>query len=134
MTKLKQGFSRLLALLLAVALVGTTGFPAPAVARIVGTDEALVTEQAGDSRASVDAWLARDEVRAQMLALGVDPAEVEARVALLGDEEIRELAGRLDALPAGGSVLGVVFAVFIVLLVTDILGLTKVFPFTKPIR
>ncbi|HRO60515.1 MAG TPA: PA2779 family protein [Burkholderiaceae bacterium] len=131
---LKQGLSRLLAMLLVVALIGTTGFPAPASARLVATDEALATAQIDGSRAAIGDWLARDEVRAQMLALGVDPAEVDARVALLGDEEVRELAGRLDTLPAGGSVLGVLFAVFIVLLVTDILGLTKVFPFTQPVR
>jgi len=31
-------------------------------------------------------------------------------------------------------VLGILFAVFIILLITDILGLTKIFPFTRPVR
>ena len=44
------------------------------------------------------------------------------------------LAGRMDQAPAGGEFLGLLFTVFIVLLVTDILGLTKVFPFTRSVR
>jgi len=37
----------------------------------------------------------------------------------------------LDEMPAGASVVGALFAVFVILLVTDILGLTNVFPFTR---
>lgn len=65
---------------------------------------------------------------------GINPAEAQSRVAALSDEELHTLNGRIDTLPAGGDILGLVFTVFIVLLITDILGLTKVFPFTKSIR
>ena len=43
------------------------------------------------------------------------------------------LAGQIDQAPAGG-IIGVILFVFFVLLVTDILGFTKVFPFTRSIR
>jgi hypothetical protein len=56
------------------------------------------------------------------------------RVAALTDEEVHKVAGKLDQIPAGGDILGVLLTVFIILLITDILGLTKVFPFTHPIR
>jgi hypothetical protein len=55
-------------------------------------------------------------------------------VAALTDEEARQLAGQVDSLPAGGDVLGVLLTVFLVLLITDILGFTKIFPFTRPVR
>jgi hypothetical protein len=65
----------------------------------------------------------------------VSPAEVNARVAALSDAEAAELAARIDELPAGGvSILGAALIVFLVLLLTDILGYTKVFPFTKPMK
>ena len=44
------------------------------------------------------------------------------------------VAAGLAWTPAGGDILGLVFTVFIILLVTDILGLTKVFPFTRSVR
>ena len=61
-------------------------------------------------------------------------ADAKARVSALTNEEAHQIAGRLDQLPAGGEVLGVLLTIFIVLLVTDILGFTKVFPFTRPIN
>lgn len=118
----------------AVCLLGAS-LPLPASAAPapawVTTEEALAVESV---HARVGELLAREEVRQQLLAQGVDPAQVQARLDALTADEARLLADRLDALPAGGDVLGVLFAVFIVLLITDILGLTKVFPFTRPIR
>ena len=52
----------------------------------------------------------------------------------LTDQEAQLLAGRIDKLPAAGDVIGALLLVFILLLITDILGYTKVFPFTRPIR
>jgi hypothetical protein len=65
----------------------------------------------------------------------VNPGEIKTRVGALTDAEAAELAGRIDELPAGGvGILGAILIVFLVLLLTDILGYTKVFPFTRPMR
>jgi len=56
------------------------------------------------------------------------------RVDAMTDNEVQTVADQLDKLPAGGDILGILFTVFIILLITDILGLTKVFPFTRPVR
>jgi len=123
-----------------VALVATTT-PAPVQARIVGTEEALAAAAEADAAAAalparhaLGSWLARDEVRAQLESLGVDPQEAQARVQALDDAQAQALAERIEQMPAGGGVLGVAFLVFVILLVTDILGFTRVFPFTRPIR
>lgn len=116
-----------------VAGLLATTVPAPATARVVTTEEALSATPASD-RAALEALLAREDVRAQFEALGVDPAQARERVQALDDEQVRELAARLDQMPAGAGVIGVLFAVFVILLVTDILGLTKVFPFTRSVR
>ena len=91
------------------------------------------------SRVRVAAWLNRAEVRAALATYGVSQEEVQSRVAALTDDEAATLAGRLDSLPAGGdaglgALVGAAVLVFLVLLLTDILGFTHVFPFTKPIR
>ena len=64
----------------------------------------------------------------------MNPTEATARVATLTDAEIASLNQKLDELPAGGEILGILLTIFIVLLITDILGFTKVFPFTRSIR
>jgi UPF0716 family protein affecting phage T7 exclusion len=50
------------------------------------------------------------------------------------DDEAAQLAAQLDSLPTGGSIVGAIVLVFLVLLITDILGFTKIFPFTRSVR
>jgi hypothetical protein len=67
--------------------------------------------------------------------LGIAPQEAEARVAALSDEEVDKIAGRIDELPSGegglGVIVGAAVLIFIILLITDLIGLTSVFGFTK---
>jgi hypothetical protein len=119
-------FRRFVASLLIVSLV----VPIPAQAALVATESAV-----GAERERIAEILDRTDVQAQLRAYGVNAADVKARVAALTDAEAADLAARIDELPAGGvSVLGVILIVFLVLLLTDILGYTKVFPFTKPMK
>ena len=107
------------------------GMPLPASAGIVATDQ--IAASAGRDR--VTSFLDRAEVQAQMQALGVNPQAALARVDALSDDEVASLAGRLDQLPAGGTdIVGALLLVFIILLITDILGFTKIFPFTRPVQ
>ena len=120
----------------AVLIASTTllGTPLVAQAGIVGSTESMATGNASDARSKLEALLARDDVRAGLAARGLSAEQAQARVQSMSDEEVASLAGRIDQAPAGGDILGVVFTVFIILLVTDILGLTKVYPFTRSIR
>ena len=93
-----------------------------------------IVHQQADDRQRVAEFIDRAEVRAALEARGVDVNEAKKRVAALTDEEVARIAGKLDEVPAGGDVLGVIVFLFLVLLVTDILGFTKVFPFTRPVR
>jgi len=73
-------------------------------------------------------------VHARLAQYGVKASDVQARIAAMSDDEVAQLAGKMDAAPAGGDILGAIVLVFLVLLLTDILGFTKIFPFTKPIK
>ncbi len=117
-------FRRCVAAFLIVALV----LPLPASAVMVPTDAALNQQR-------IVEVLERADVQAQLRAGGVDPAEARARAAALTDAEAAQIVSNIDQLPAGGiGIIGAIVLVFLVLLLTDILGYTKVFPFTKPIK
>jgi hypothetical protein len=76
----------------------------------------------------------RDALVGELVGLGVDPLEAQRRVAALSAEEVAAVQGRLDQLPAGGfvgEVVGAILIVFLVLLITDIAGLTNVFPWVN---
>ena len=106
-------------------------------AGLVPTDQ-IVAAEAGDSdRARVQAFLDREDVRNQMQALGVDPADAAKRVATLSDAEIAGIANRLDTMPAGqstvGFIVGTILFILLVALVLDLLGVTNIFPFINPV-
>jgi hypothetical protein len=122
-------------LMASVLIVSTTlmGVPLTAQASMVSTSEAMSTQAGDANRDKVTAFLAREDVRTELQAQGVSSASAIDRVKAMSDAEVSQLASRVDQAPAGG-ILGLIFTVFIVLLVTDILGLTKVFPFTRSVR
>lgn len=108
-----------------------------AKAGLITTEAVIEARQADDNRDRVVAFLARDDVQRALVSQGVDPAEAKNRVAALADAEVEKIAGQLDNLPAGagvGSVVGAVVFIFIVLLITDILGFTNIFPFTRSVQ
>ncbi|HET7774059.1 MAG TPA: PA2779 family protein [Burkholderiaceae bacterium] len=104
-------------------------------AGIIDTEAVAASQATLAQREHLKSLLARDEVRAALTERGVDLAQVQARVDALTDDEAARIAAQIDQMPAGASdILGVLFTIFIILLVTDILGLTKVFPFTRSVR
>ncbi|HEY3699294.1 MAG TPA: PA2779 family protein [Spongiibacteraceae bacterium] len=107
---------------------------APVHAALVGTDQLVMSAQTTHNRDRVRSFLQRQDVRDMLQQRGVDANVALSRVDAMTDAEVQTVANQLDKLPAGGDVLGTVVFVFLVLLVTDILGLTKIFPFTRPIR
>jgi hypothetical protein len=121
---------RVVASLLIVSL-SALAIPLPAQAGMIGT-EAVVT---ATDRARIASVLLREDVRQQLGAYGVNASDVQARIDAMSDAELAQLAGRMGDLPAGGDgIIGAILFVFVLLLITDILGLTKIFPFTRSVR
>lgn len=131
--KMIQKIKRLFIYVLLSAF-GFVGFTQTVQAAIIGTDQIHAASAAQQNQAKIAAALNRPEVLAQLEQMGVTKADAQARVAALTDEEAATLAHQIDSLPAGGDIVGALLVIFFVLLVTDILGLTKVFPFTRSRR
>jgi hypothetical protein len=128
---------RVMTWLLAVSL-SYAGMLQGAQAALIGTEQvaaAAATADAAGAHARLSNLLARDDVASALQSRGVSLDEARARVAALSDAEAAQLADQIDTLPAGGTdVLGAIIFVFVLLLITDILGYTKIFPFTRSIR
>lgn len=103
----------------------------PAHAAIIGTDTAIQIQNADAARDRIRSMLARNDVQSELIAAGVDPDEVSARVNAMTDTEVASLSGKLDRAAAGGDALGIALFVFLVLVLTDLMGWTHIFPFTK---
>jgi len=118
--------SRTVSLIVITAFLGL-GLQLPATAAIVGTDATIHANQ----QSQAHDLLARQDVRDQLIKMGVDPNEALDRINAMSDREIVALNGKLSELPAGGDIVSTIALIFLVLLFTDIMGWTDIFPFVK---
>lgn len=118
-------------------VLSITLFTQVSSAQMASTEAVFNQPVAVSSHDKVSQFVAREDVAKTFETLGVDPKMVEQRIALMSDEEVSKISSQIDTLPAGGDfggIVGAVVFVFIVLLITDILGFTKVFGFTRSAR
>jgi hypothetical protein len=124
--------------MLLAASISYAGALQGAQAALIGTEQVAATQNeaaAADGRARLEATLSRTDVVAALQERGVNVDAARERVAALTDAEAAHVAAQIDSAPAGADgVLGTIVFIFVVLLITDILGFTKIFPFTRTIR
>jgi len=120
-----NGFRRACVAVLSASLI-SLGMQAPAAAGVVGTAEAIASQDS-NARAVVDATLARADVRAELERMGVNAADVEGRLDALSDAEVATLAGQIGEAPAGGDALAVIGIVFVVLIILELVGVIDIF-------
>ena len=110
----------------------------PLLAAMVPTEATIYQIEAQDARDHLKTLISKNDIKKSLISQGIDPDEAKARVDSLSDSEVIEVADKIEQLPAGGGVFGAIIAasviVFLVLLITDILGYTDVFPFVKSQR
>ncbi len=128
-------YSRYIALPMIGLMLALTMPMGVANAALVGTDQAIDRAAADAERVQVIAFLARADVRQGFQSMGVDADEAAGRVAAMSDSEIHQVALRMEQLPAGQGVaealIGAALLIFIILLITDLIGVTDIFPFVK---
>jgi hypothetical protein len=123
---LKSLFKRIFIniLILNTALIG---FPSLIQASPINTMTVIDMDERMMQIDRVRSAMARDDIRNTLIGMGVDPVEAEMRMDALTDAELVMLGQQMDELPAGGSALGVLGAVLLVLIVLEMLGVTNVF-------
>jgi len=102
-------------------------------AAMVGTNQVISDGQAQADRTHLKELLSRADLASQLQNAGVDTENLKSRVESLTNDEVAMLNERLDQIPAGGTpdILGTAVFIFLVLLITDILGYTDIFPFIR---
>ena len=124
MKHLQRLFSLLLSLSMMLLPLGS------AQAAMVGNGQLI----AQSDRAELLQVLERDSARQQLSALGVSQEQAKQRVMQMTDQEVAQLNQQLADLPAGGDALGVILLIFLVFVITDVIGATDIFPFIHPVK
>jgi hypothetical protein len=103
----------------------------PAQASLVTTGEIIYQAKSDDARHKVRLFFERADVREHLVAMGINPNIAKARVSSMTDQEIVQIADRVDQLPAGSgafeTILIIAGIVAIAFFVTDLIGWTDVY-------
>jgi hypothetical protein len=107
----------------------------PVQAAMIGTDQIVNPAQSGLDRDELARLFDEEAAQQQLLAWGVSPDWIKARVSSLTDAELVRISQETDNLKAGGeSILGILALIFIVFVITDVIGATDIFPFIHPVK
>ncbi len=106
----------------------------PAQAAMIGNEQIINQSQSQQTRDSLQQLLAQDTARQQLQAWGVNPEQIQNRIDSLTDSELARINQQVDTLDAGGNVLGILLVIFIVFVITDVIGATDIFPFIHPVN
>ena len=118
--------TRLIILPLLVTFCVVSTLTPAAQATVIDT-RTLLSVEADSPQSDVQSFLARKEVREQMVLLGVDPDDASNRVAALTEQELSQLQHHISDLPAGSNALALIGAVFLVLIILELVGVTNIF-------
>lgn len=103
------------------------GFAPASMAGVIGTEQLINAENRQEAISRIEATLLRDDVAQQLVEHGVDPDLVMARVQNLTTAELISMDGQINEQIAGGGIIGIIGAVFLVLIILELVGVTDVF-------
>jgi len=129
--KLPKAVTRNIARAMLICFAPFAMFAPVGQAAMIETDQIISSTQTQSDRAHLIESLNRADLADQLRSAGVDPVQLQDRVNSLTDDEVALLNEQLDQMPAGGGILGLAVFVFVVLLITDIMGYTDIFPFVE---
>ncbi len=104
------------------------GLQGIASAGIVTSSDVVTAEQIRIDRAQLKTWLAKEEVRDQLVAMGVDVEQAASRVDTMTEQEIQQLAANMHEMPAGAGFIETAVLAFLVLVVLEVTGVTDILP------
>ena len=125
-------FNRILTLALSLLLICTP--VSQAQAAIIANAQLIDQVQQANDKDALLQTINRVDVQEQLLGMGVSTAELESRVNQMTQQEIAQLNQQINELPAGGDVLGIIVLIFIIFIITDVIGATDIFPFIHPVN
>jgi len=125
---LQRPIAVLLSLLLALAPL------IPAQAAMIGNQQIINQSESRQTRTSLQQLFEQESARQQLQAWGVNPEQIHNRINNLTDSELARINQQVDSLNAGSGVLGILLVIFVVFVITDVIGATDIFPFIHPVN
>jgi hypothetical protein len=102
-------------------------------AEAISSDSVMQTQAAHYNKQQLIDMVNRADVQSKLVSLGVDSNQAIARINGMTDSEIAQLNDEINQAPAGG-VVGAVLTVLAIIAILDLIGVTDVYPFIRPVN
>lgn len=103
-----------------------------AMADVYSSDQVIANQQFNYNKQQVLSFVGDAAVQNKLIELGVSPADAQLRIANMTQDELNALNTQLNEMPAGG-IIGTIVTVLVVVAVLDLMGITDVYPFIRPL-
>jgi uncharacterized protein HemX len=103
-----------------------------ASAGVYSSEQAITSQQYQYNKQQVLSLVDSAEVQQKLMNLGVSPADAKLRIASMTNNELQAFNQQMNEAPAGG-IIGTIVTVLVVVAVLDLMGITDVYPFIRPI-
>ncbi|MDP2536056.1 PA2779 family protein [Alteromonas stellipolaris] len=114
----------------AAAIVVTTG---TVQAEAVSSYNVMQAQAHAFNKQQLLEMVNRADVQEKLVSLGVSQGDAVSRINGMTNSEIAQLNNQLNDAPAGG-VVGAVMTVLAIIAILDLVGVTDVYPFIRPIN
>jgi len=104
------------------------GLQGTASAGIVSSEEIIIVQQSQLDRLQLKTWMAREDVREQLVDLGVDVDSAVERVDSMTNLEVQQLSANMADMPAGSGFIETAVLAFLVLIILEVTGVTDILP------
>jgi hypothetical protein len=108
--------------------------PMSSFAAMVSSETLLQQAQHATTLTAEQSIALRAKIQQELLAMGVAPEITNDRVSQLTELEIAALHNKIESAPAGSAIVGELMTIFVIFVITDLLGATDIFPFIKSIN
>lgn len=115
------------------AFTATVLIAGQAQAAAVSSDSVMQTQAAQYNKQQLVSMVSREDVQHKLTSLGVNSQDAIDRINGMTDAEIMQLNDQIQDSPAGG-VVGAVLTVLAIIAILDLVGVTDVYPFIRPIN
>lgn len=118
---------RMICSVLAISML-SMGLHGIAAAGIITTTDLVQAQHIQQEKERIQEWMAREDVRDQLVLMGVNVDEAKSRVDSMTDQEVQLMAAKMDEMPAGSGVLEVLVIVALVWVILELTGVTDLTP------
>jgi len=123
-----------IAQVLSIVILFSGVFSSVAQAQMISAPQIQQQYDKTELLSALDKTLAKENVQKTLTSLGVDSNLIKERANNLTSEELAQLNSQIDELPVGSGALGLIVLIFVVFVITDMLGATDVFPFVNKVN